>query len=220
MTRIVDSRFLSRVSNVQTLLGVLGLGATVLVAVALVSAEVIGIAEWIPVACFAVWTVAAALLAGAWTFRRQGTSLVSPFDARRLDRGSDSAMLTALAEAEERGRAFIAEAAVLMPPLDGQQLTDAFVSRYVAYADEVASVLRRFPDLDERWLKLWQIRPTWVDDHLFEPPYTRGRLDTIVRYAALRARHLRALIEWLDGGRGPLPSVARSIERWEGDRAS
>jgi hypothetical protein len=104
-----------------------------------------------------------------------------------------------LQRAESRGREFIADAAILNP-VNNQGPTAAFARRYSEFEKEVASLLSATDRLDERWELAWAHKPSWADDHLLEPPFTRGSLDVVVKYIAQRNRLLLAMVEYLRSG--------------------
>ena len=210
---ILDSAFVSRVGNATTLGRIIGLGFALVVATGLVGAKVIHVGGWIPVVCFGIWGLLALLLTAAWTMRRQPSSLASPFAqfviARGLPRAS-SEMLSALVRAESSARRFIAEAAIL-DPVDNQTRATEFARAYSSYEQEVASLLIRAGEFDERWELLWARKPSWARDHLLESPFTRHTLDLLTRYIAHRARQLGYMMKFLRDGDD---RVVRHIGAW------
>jgi hypothetical protein len=200
--QIFDSRFLSRVGNALTLGRVLGLGAALIVALGLVGAQAVHVAGWIPVVCFGVWTVVACLLGATWLLQRDASSIASPTAQLAIELElprASVALLNALQRAETRGREFIAEAAILNP-VNNQGAAAALARSYSQFEKEVASVLTATAKLDERWELAWAHKPSWADDHLLEPAFTRARLDVIVKYMAHRNRQLGWMIEYLRSG--------------------
>jgi hypothetical protein len=217
---ILDSAFVSRVGSARTLISIVGLGFVLVVLVALVGASVVSVAGWIPVVCFAIWAVIALLLAAAWTMRRQPSTLASPLARFAITRGlpgSSSELFAALVVAEAQAREFVAEGAIL-DPLDNQAHAAHFAQAYTAYEAEVASLLSRADQLDDRWGMLWNRKPSWARNHLLEPPFTRAMLDVVTRYIAHRARQLGYMIEFLRTGND---RPVRYIRAWvEHDEAS
>jgi hypothetical protein len=203
----------SRVGNATTLGRMIGLGFALVLATGLVGAKVVHVGGWIPVVCFGIWGLVALLLAAAWTMRRQPSSLASPVAqlviARGLPRAS-SEMFGALVRAESRAREFIAEAAIL-DPVNNQTRAAEFARAYSAYEHEVASLLKRAGEFDERWDLLWARKPSWARDHLLESPFTRETLDVLTRYIAHRARQLCYMMKFLRDGDD---RVVRYIRAW------
>jgi hypothetical protein len=216
---ILDSAFVSRVGSTTTLIRLLGLGITLVVLVGLVGASVVRIASWIPVVCFAIWALIALLLVTAWTMRRQASTLASPLAQFAITGGlpgSSSELFAALVVAEARARVFVAEGAIL-DPIDNEAEAAHFARAYTAYEAEVASLLRRADQLDDRWWLLWNHKPSWARTHLFEPPFTRATLDVVTRYIAHRARQLGYMLEFLRNGNDrPVRYIRAWVEHDEG----
>lgn len=188
--------------NALTLWKVVGLGAAIVLALGLVGAEVVHVAGWIPVAAFGVWTVLACLLGTTRLLQRNASAIASPANQLAVGLGlphASASLLKVLQRAESRSRAFIAEAAILNP-VNHQESAASFARGYSTFEDEVASVVAATDELDERWELAWAHKPSWADDHLLEPPFTRERLDLLVRYMAQRTRQLDWMIEYLRSG--------------------
>lgn len=217
---ILDSAVVSRVGSATTLIRIVGLGIALVVLVGLVGASVVRIASWIPVVCFVIWALIALLLAAAWTMRRQPSTLAPPLARFAITRGlpgSSSELFAALVVAEAQAREFVAEGAIL-DPVDNQAQAAHFAGAYTAYEAEVASLLRRADQLDDRWLSLWNRKPSWARNHLFEPPFTRATLDVGTRYIAHRARQLGYIMAFLRNGND---QPVRYIRAWvEHDESS
>lgn len=199
---IIDSRFVSRVGNALTLWSLLSLGAVLLLVIGLVGAAVIQVAGWIPLVCFGLWIVVACLLGVSLLLRRTRSSLASPMARVAIERGlprASMALVNALREAEARGREFIAEAAIPCP-VNNQGPTAAFADTYRQFENDVASLVHDSNELDERWELAWAHKPTWADARLLETPFTRGRLDVLVRYMAQRNRQLGWMLEYMQCG--------------------
>jgi hypothetical protein len=210
---ILDSAFVSRVGSTMTLIRMVSLGLALVVLVGLVGAGVVHIGGWIPVVCFVVWALIAVLLTAAWTMRRQPSTLASPLAQLVIARGlpgSSSELLGALVVAESRAREFVAEAAILMP-VNNQGEAVQFARSYGAYEAEVASLLARADEFDDRWELLWKHKPSWARSHLLEPPFTRATLDVLTKYIAYRARQLGGMMEFLRSGN---EQPVRYIRAW------
>jgi len=210
--RFLDSQFLSRVGNAETLVNIVGLGLAILVAVGLIASGVVDVAGWIPIACFAVWSVLALGYLAAWATRRQPSTIASPLARVVIGKGlprSSQTLMTALANAESRVRDLISEAAVLMP-VNNHRAAALLGAACEAFEAEVSALLRRQDELDERWLLLWERQPSWVGQRLFRP-LTGADLDVLVKYMALHARQLGWMLDSLQGG-GDEP--VRHIRAW------
>lgn len=85
---LLDSRFLTRVGNVNVLLQLLVLGALILIVVIATAVDAVPVSGWIPVACFVAWLAAAIVVVSAWRtkeHREQAIKAVARFDHPPLD---------------------------------------------------------------------------------------------------------------------------------------
>ena len=63
---VVDSRFVTRVGNVGTLLKMAGVGAVIVIAVVATIAQVLPLRWWMPLACFVVWFAMTTVIVVSW----------------------------------------------------------------------------------------------------------------------------------------------------------
>jgi hypothetical protein len=63
---LVDSRFVTRVGNVGTLLKLVGVGVAVVIGVAATVAQLLPVRWWIPLLCFVVWLAVTLLVFASW----------------------------------------------------------------------------------------------------------------------------------------------------------
>ncbi|MDP8910422.1 MAG: hypothetical protein M3N47_15190 [Chloroflexota bacterium] len=97
------------------LLKVVWLGVTIVIAIVLVAAGVVEVAGWVPLACFAVWTLFAALLAATGMLRARPQAFPSPAARIAVKYGLPGAaerVVVALDVAQKEGRELIADIAV------------------------------------------------------------------------------------------------------------
>ena len=199
---LLDSRLLSRIGNAEILVRISFLGLGLVGGTVLAGAGVVDVVGWVPVACFGVWTVTSLLLAIAAIVRRQPSTVASPFAQLVIAKGlarSEATLLSALVEAESKGREIVAEAAILVP-VNNQRAALELTQSFRALEAEVASLVRSTDRLDDRWELLWSHKATWWDDSALDYPWTRARLDDAVKHMAWRIRQLDLMIEFLRDG--------------------
>jgi hypothetical protein len=210
---ILDSRLLSRIGNSVTLWSVLSSGAALVLVLGLAGAEAIRLAGWIPVIAFGAWVVVACLVSVSWLSQRKASPIASPATRLAIEHGrprSTGTLLNALREAESRGREFISEAALLCP-VNNQARAAEFARSYGGFEADVASLVSVADQFDERWELAWAHKPSWVDDYLLEAPFTRARLDELVKYVAHRNKQLAWMIDYLQTGND---TKVRLIRHW------
>jgi hypothetical protein len=222
---ILDSAFLSRLGNLGTLttlasasfLGLVGFAAAVMV--------VVDRSGWISVACFVVWVALMVLaIVGVWS-SRSSSAISSPYErlaiARKLP-GAKGALIDSLARADIEGRAFVAEAKVMMTLSNHGPCYDV-ARRFAEWEDQLRQLIESTDLLDERWSWQWSRRPQWADDAVRIGPLTLGLADKLASYMAYRVRQVEGMIDFLQTGneegvrnvRALMKAEAATIEKGE-----
>jgi hypothetical protein len=215
---LLDSRFLSRIGNLQLLLKIIGLGASIVLAVGLVGAGIVQAAGWVPLACFGAWAALSSLMIVAGMLRSQTPSFMSPA-ARIAVRfplpGRTAQLVDGLEKARDAGRELIADVAVF-EPLNNSGAAYDIGRRISAYRAEVAQLVAATDELDERWELLWERIPREVPAGVAQGPLTLEMVGEAVRYLGLKMWQLKWMIECLEGGSDrPVRHVRTSIAAYE-----
>jgi hypothetical protein len=195
----IDSKSISRLSTLATLISV-GVGLVGLMIAR--GPDFLRGDGWIALVCFGVWAALTLFLVIAWIARRRPSTVASPLARIAISKklpGSSGALLLALTRAEADCRAFIAEAAIVIPALDQKTAYD-LAQGFAAFELEVGEVIESASELDQRWSLLWNHRPSWVPDNILRGPFTGQRYDELTRYMALRGRQLGWTVDFLRGG--------------------
>jgi len=198
---ILDSRFLSRIGNVQTLLGVLAIGFPAVVLLVIAAAGLVDVAGWIPIACFAIWVAFAVLTCVAWATRRKQSTIASPLQQVVIAKGlpgARAALIESIAAAEYRARELIAETAIEWP-INNHRVVFDLAEACREVVEEVSVLLAHQDELDHRWILAWERQPSWAGPRMWQP-LTKEQLDVVTRYMSLQARRLREMIDFLNGG--------------------
>jgi hypothetical protein len=214
---LLDSRFLSRVGNLELLLKVVGLGAALAVAVALVGAGILDAAGWVPLACFGVWVTLAALLILTGLLRSQTPPFMSPA-ARVAVRHSlpraTARAIDALENARDAGRELIADVAVF-EPLNNSGAAHELARRIGAFREQVGTLIAATEQLDKRWELVWGRVPRTVPAGAAHGPLTLEMVGQTVRYLGHKMWQLEWMIEYLEGGSDrPVRHVRTWIEAY------
>lgn len=197
LLRMLDSRFLSRVGNFGLLLKIVGLGAAVVLAVALVQ-----VAGWVPLACFGAWAALSALLVAMGLLRSRTPSFTSPaahIAVRYSLPGATAQAVGALANARTAGRELIADVAVFQP-VNNSGAAYELGRRIAAFRDEVGQLIATVDQLDERWELLWDRIPRKVPAGAAHGPLTLEMVSQALRYLGHKMWQLQWMIEYLEGG--------------------
>jgi hypothetical protein len=218
LLRLLDSRFLSRIGNLGLLVKIIGLGASVVLAVVLVGAGIVQAAGWVALACFGAWAALSALLIVTGLLRSRTPSFMSPaahIAVRHSLPGATEQAIGALEGAWDSGRELIADVAVF-EPLNNSGAAHEIAQRIGAYRQEVAQVIAAIDELDERWELLWDRIPREVPAGVAHGPLTLEMVGQVVRYLGHKMWQLKWMIEYLEGGSDrPVRHVRTSIEAYE-----
>lgn len=200
LLRMLDSKFLSRVGNFDVLLKVVGLGASIVIAIALVAAGVVEVAGWIPLACFAVWTLFAALLIATGMLRAGPQAFTSPAARIAVKHGLPGAadrVVVALSAARKEGRELIADVAVFdtLNKSGGN-----FAQRIATYRAEVAKLIGSTDLLNDDWALLWDRIPRKVPVGVTYGPMTLGQADDVVSWLRYKMWQLDWMVTYVQTG--------------------
>lgn len=200
LLRVLDSKFLSRVGNFDVLLKVVGLGATIVIAIVLVAAGVVEVAGWIPLACFAVWTVFAALLVATGMLRVGPEAFTSPAARIAMKYGLPGAaerVVAALNAAQKEGRELIADIAVFETL---NQSGGDFAQRIATYRAEVAELIGSTDLLNDDWALLWDRIPRKVPSGVSYGPMTLEQADNVVSWFRYKMWQLDWMVTYIRTG--------------------
>lgn len=200
LLRMLDSKFLSRVGNLDVLLKVVGLGASIVIAIVLVAAGVVEVAGWIPLACFAVWVLFAALLIATGMLRAGPQAFTSPASRIAMKYGLPGAaerVVVALNAAQKEGRELIADLAVC-DTLD--KFGGNFAERIATYRAEVAELIRSTDLLNDDWALLWDRIPRNVPDGVSYGPMTLEQADDVVSWFRYKMWQLDWMVTYIHTG--------------------
>lgn len=207
---MLDSRFLSRVGNLDVLLKVSGLGFVVVLAVVLVAADAVEIAGWVPVICFGVWAVLTFALVALGMLRRAPSTLMSPAARIAIGRNlpaSKAHVVRALERAQSAGRELIADLAVFEPL---NKHGGGFAARVTAFHADVRDLLGATELLDDQWSVAWDHIPTQRPAAADVGPLTIAMKNELVAYLGHKMWVLQWAVDYLTSGSGVLPAgVAR-----------
>lgn len=200
LLRVLDSKFLSRVGNFDVLLKVAGFGAAIVVVIGLVAAGVIEVAGWIPVACFAIWTLFAALLVATGMLRAGPQAFASPAARIAIKYGLPGAaerVVVALDAARKEGRELIADIAVFdtLNKFGGD-----FGQRIATYRAEVAALIRSTELLNDDWALLWDRIPRNVPTGVLYGPMTLEEADHVVSWLRYKMWQLDWMVTYIHTG--------------------
>jgi hypothetical protein len=175
-----------RGERLGVVLGLLGLGATLLTAaLALGDVEVASSLLWVMgVTGAALMLIGLLLLAIPFCGRirrHKRDPRVRP--PERAPSTPNDALREALAAATKTGRRLHAEAGELNPIGNLDRLDD-LVRRYNAWEGSVADALADDDDVPSEWRDLWLRDPEWHNSAVY--PYTREQLDRMVRLIGYR----------------------------------
>jgi hypothetical protein len=200
LLRILDSKFLSRVGNFDVLVKVVGLGATIVIAIVLVAAGVVEVGGWIPLVCFAVWTLFSALLIATGMLRAGPHAFTSP--AARIAMkarlpGVAERVVVALNAAQKEGRELIADIAVFDTL---NKSGGGFAQRIAMYRGEVAELIGSTDLLNDDWALLWDRVPRNVPIGVSYGPMTLGQADEIVSWLRYKMWQLDWMVTYVQTG--------------------
>jgi hypothetical protein len=216
LLRILDSKFLSRIGNFDVLLKVVGLGAMIVIAIVLVAAGVVEVAGWIPLACFAVWALFAALLIATGMLRAGPQAFTSPAARIAMNYGLPGAaerVVVALNTAQKEGRELIADIAVF-ETLD--QFGGDFAQRIATYRAEVAELIGSTDLLNDDWALLWDRIPRKVPAGVSYGPMTLKEASAVVSYLRYKMWQLGWMVTYLHTGDDkPVRHIRRSIAAYD-----
>jgi hypothetical protein len=218
LLRLLDSRFLSRLGNLELVLKIIGVGASVVLSVALVGAGIVQAAGWVPLACFAAWAALSALLVATGLLRSRTPSFMSPaarVAVRHSLPGATARVIGALEAARDTGRELIADVAVF-EPVNNSGAAYEIARRITTYRKEVAQVIAATGKLDERWQLLWDRIPREVPAGVAQGPLTLEMVGQAVRYLGHKMWQLKWMIEYLEGGSDqPIRHIRARVEAYE-----
>jgi hypothetical protein len=200
--QLLDSRLLSRIGNLGLLFKIVGVGASIVLALVLIWAGVVQAAGWLPLACFAVWAVLSGLLIAAAILRSRTPSFMSPAThvaAKASMPGATGKLIGALDAARAAGRELIADVAIFEPLNNSGEAHD-LGRRIQAYREEVADLIAASDQLDDRWHLLWDRIPRDVPAGVAHGPLTLEMVGQAVRYLGHKMWQLNWMIEYLQGG--------------------
>jgi hypothetical protein len=193
LLRMLDSKFLSRVGNFDVLLKVVRFGAAILIAIVLVAVGVVEISGWIPLACFALWTLFSALLIATGMLRAGPQAFTSPAARIAMNYalpGAAERVVDALEAAQRAGRELIADVAVFNPL---NKHGGDFGERIATYRAEVAELIGCTDLLNDDWALLWERVPRKIAFGVSHGPMTLAMVADVVRYLG----HKMWQLEWM-----------------------
>lgn len=200
--RFLDSKSISRVGAVLTLVSVVGVGLGIVGLMYAEGADLLREGRWITLVCFGIWVLISALVIFAWAARRQPGIVVTPVARVAIAKGlpgSAGLLLAALLRAEATGREFIAEAAILSP-INNHRAAYELAQGYAAFESEIGALIESAEVFDERWSLMWARKPSRYHDSVLRAPLTLGMLNELTQYMAHRNRQIGWMIDFLKTG--------------------